>query len=120
MWTRLQMEWQHVWRATLISLHGLKQVFKNETAFRQEIIICVILIPLACYVTSVRSERALLIASLLLVLIVEVINSAIEAVVNRIGKDFHPLAGLAKDLGSTAVFLSILNVIVMWAVILIP
>ena len=89
------------------SLQGLKSSFKYEAAFRQELLLAVILIPIACFLEVSQIERILLIASLALVLIVEAINSAIEAVVDRIGSEHHELAGRAKDMGSAAVFLTL-------------
>jgi len=89
------------------SLQGLKSSFKYEAAFRQELLLAVILIPIACFLEVSQIERILLIASLALVLIVEVINSAIEAVVDRIGSEHHQLSGRAKDMGSAAVFLTL-------------
>ena len=89
------------------SLQGLKSTFKYEAAFRQELLLAVLLIPIACFLEVSQIERILLIASLALVLIVEAINSAIEAVVDRIGSEHHELAGRAKDMGSAAVFLTL-------------
>lgn len=102
------------------SWQGLKATFIHEAAFRQELLLCCILLPLALYMTDNSVERALLIGSLLLVLIVELINSGIEAVVDRFGGEIHELAGRAKDIGSAAVLLSLLNVLVIWGFILWP
>ncbi len=105
--------------ASKYSWLGLCATFKHEQAFRLELIICVVLIPVALWLATNGVERALLIGSLLLVLIIEVINSAIEAVVDRIGSDKHELSGRAKDMGSAAVFISLVSVIVVWTFILI-
>lgn len=101
------------------SLKGFKNAWKGEWAFRVELIIFIIAAPMACYLGRTAVERSLMISSLLLVLILELINSAIEATVNRIGFEFHELSGLAKDLASAAIFVGCLNVLVTWGIILI-
>jgi diacylglycerol kinase (ATP) len=100
------------------SMSGLKAAFLQEDAFRQEFFLCVILAPLGFYFGETGLEKALLLGSLMLVLIVELLNSAVEAAVDRISKDRHVLAGQAKDMGSAAVFLSLLNVAVVWVLII--
>jgi len=90
----------------------------HEAAFRQELLLCIILAPLAFYFGRTGVEKALLLGSLLLILIVELLNSAVEATVDRIGEDEHELAGRAKDIGSAAVFLSLVNAAVIWLLIL--
>ncbi|WP_372881251.1 diacylglycerol kinase [Psychromonas sp.] len=100
------------------SLQGLKSAFQHEAAFRQELLLAVILIPTACFLEVSQIERILLITPLLLVMIVEVINSAIEAVVDRIGSEHHQLAGRAKDMGSAAVLLSLGLTAYIWLEIL--
>jgi diacylglycerol kinase (ATP) len=100
------------------SMSGLKAAFLQEAAFRQELFLCVILAPLGFYFGETGLEKALLLGSLMLVLIVELLNSAVEAAVDRISKDQHVLAGQAKDMGSAAVFLSLLNVAIVWLLIL--
>jgi len=107
-----------IFRAFSWSMSGLKAAFMQEAAFRQELFLCIILVPLAFYFGKTGLEKALLLGSLMLVLIVELLNSAIEAVVDRISKDQHVLAGQAKDMGSAAVFLSLLNVAIVWILIL--
>ena len=107
-----------LFRAFGWSMSGLKAAFMKETAFRQEFFVCIVLAPLALYLGETGVEKALLLGSLLLVLIVELLNSAVEATVDRISKDQHELAGQAKDMGSAAVFLSLLNVVVVWLLIL--
>ena len=97
---------------------GLKAAFKYEAAFRQELFLCIALAPVALWVAHTGIERALLIGSLLLVLMVELLNSAVEAVVDRISDEHHELAGRAKDMGSAAVFVSLVNVVVIWALVL--
>jgi diacylglycerol kinase (ATP) len=97
---------------------GLKAAFKHEAAFRQELALCLIMIPAGVWLGQSGVERALLIGSLLLVLIVELINSAIEAVVDRFGGEQHELSGRAKDIGSAAVFIALLNVVVIWSLVI--
>lgn len=106
-------------KAAGYSWAGLKAAFKHEAAFRQELALCLVMIPLGVWLGQTGIERALLIGSLLLVLIVELINSAIEAVVDRFGGEQHELSGRAKDIGSAAVFIALLNVVVIWALVLI-
>ena len=107
-----------LFRAFGWSMSGLKAAFMKEAAFRQELLACIILAPLALYLGTTGLEKALLLGSLILVLIVELLNSAVEAAVDRISKDQHELAGQAKDMGSAAVFLSLLNVVIVWGLIL--
>lgn len=107
-----------VLKATGYALEGLKSAFKEELAFTIEVIACVVLIPLACFLPITFPHKCALIASLLLVLIVELLNSAIEAVVDRISLERHPLSKNAKDYGSAAVLVSIVFVIMAWASVL--
>jgi len=102
------------------SLLGLKAAWRTEAAFRQEIILVAILSPLALVLGKNGVERALLIGVCLVVVIAELLNSAVEAVVDRIGPEQHPLAGAAKDLGSAAVFVSLLMVVLVWGLVLFP
>ena len=104
--------------ATGYSLKGLKASFKHEAAFRQELLLTIILLPLAIYLGHDGVERAIMLGSLFLVLIVELLNSAVESVVDRIGDEHHELSGRAKDIGSAAVFVSLVNVIVVWSIII--
>jgi len=99
------------------SMKGMRAALYHESAFRQEAALFVILLPAAIWLGSDWLHYILLIGSLLLVLIVELLNSAIEAVVDRIGDEHHELAGRAKDMGSAAVFISLANVVFVWAVI---
>lgn len=100
------------------SWSGFKAAFNHEAAFRQELALCVVLAPLGYWLGQTGVQRAMLIGSLLLVLIVELLNSAVEAVVDRVGSDHHELAGRAKDIGSAAVFVSLLSVAVIWTLVL--
>lgn len=108
---------RRIWNASLYSLAGIRATWKNEAAFRQEIILGLILIPAAFWYGSTAVERILLIGSCLIVLIVELLNSAIEAAIDRIGEDPHKLSGRAKDMGSAAVFISLWAVIMTWGLI---
>lgn len=109
---------RHLIKAFSYSLAGFCYALR-ETAFQQEVVLLVLLAPLAMWLGNSPLERALLIASLLLVLVVELVNSAIEAAIDRVSSDHHPLSGQAKDMGSAAVFVAIINVIVVWTLIVI-
>lgn len=109
--------WRRLINATAYSWAGLRAAWRNEEAFRQESLLCIVLTPLALWLGDSGVERALLIGSLLLIVIVELLNSGIEAVVDRIGPERHELSGRAKDIGSAAVFMSLLNAAVVWLLI---
>ena len=109
---------KRVWNAFFYSLEGFGAAWKHEDAFRQESLLAMVLIPLAFFLTELPLERALMIASVLLVLIVELVNSAIEATVDRISLENHALAKRAKDIGSAAVLISLINVLVIWGLVL--
>ena len=102
------------------SWKGFCAACKHEAAFRQELILFIILAPLGYWLGETGVERSLLIGSLILVLIVEMLNSAIEAVVDRFGDEQHELSGRAKDMGSAAVLLALIAVVVIWPMILFP
>nr|WP_269777024.1 diacylglycerol kinase [Motilimonas pumila] len=105
-------------KAGYYSLKGMHHAFKYEAAFRQELLLACIFIPLACYLDTSTVERILMISSIVLVIIVELLNSAVEAVVDRIGFELHELAGRAKDLGSAAVFVALGLAIYVWLEVL--
>lgn len=107
-------------KATIWSLQGLRAAWLHESSFRLEVYLFAVLAPLALWLGQNGLERALLVCSMLLVLSIELVNSAIEAVIERFGDDFHELAGRAKDMGSAAVFVLMLNVILVWGLILVP
>ena len=109
---------KRLWNAFHYSLAGFSAAFKNEDAFRQEVILAVILIPTALFLHVDGLRKAALIGSVFLVLIVELLNSGIEATVDRISLENHHLAKRAKDIGSSAVFLSLVNVIFTWLLII--
>ncbi len=109
---------KRVWNALFYSMAGFRAAFRHEDAFRQEVILACILIPAAFFLNDEAIARALMIGSVLLVLLVELINSAIEATVDRISLENHQLAKRAKDIGSAAVFVSLVNVVVIWGLIL--
>lgn len=102
------------------SMDGLSAAYKNEDAFRQEIRLALVLIPLALYLGHSGLQRAVMVACVFLVIIVELLNSSVEATVDRISLDHHLLAKRAKDIGSAAVLLSLLNLFVVWLLILWP
>lgn len=104
--------------ATGYSFEGFKAAYQNEDAFRQEVLLAVVLIPLAFVLEAQGMARALMVASVLLVLIVELLNSAVEATVDRISLENHALAKRAKDIGSAAVMLSLINLAAVWALVL--
>ena len=97
---------------------GLKAAYKHEEAFRQEVWTLLIAVPLAIWLGETGMEIALLIGSVLLLLIVELLNSAVEAVVDRFGGEIHELSGRAKDMGSAAVFIAMINTAMVWGLVL--
>ena len=104
--------------ATVFSWQGIKSTYKHEEAFRQEVMLFVVALPMALWLGDSALEKGLMISSILLVLVVEIINSAIEAVVDRFGGEIHELSGRAKDMGSAAVTLSLLNALIIWVAVL--
>lgn len=100
------------------SKDGLAAAWKNEAAFREEVLLAAVAFPLALYLGQTGIERALLAGSILFILIVEILNSAVEAVVDKASPEKHELAKRAKDMGSAAVLLSLLNAAVIWACVL--
>jgi diacylglycerol kinase (ATP) len=111
---------QRIRNAVRYSLTGFRACFRHEEAFRQEVFVLLVLLPAALWLGANGLERALLAGSLLQVLLVELLNSAIEASVDRVGLERHELAGRAKDIASAAVFLSILLAALVWTLVLLP
>ena len=107
-------------KAAMWSLQGLRAAWLHESSFRLEVYLLVVLGPLGLWLGENGVERVLLVGSCLLVLAVELLNSAVEAVIERYGAEFHELAGRAKDMGSAAVFVVMLNVLLTWGLILAP
>ena len=107
-----------IWNATAYSIAGLKAAFRHEDAFRQEVLLAAILIPVALLLPASGAGKALMVGSVVLVLVVELLNSALEAAVDRISLDEHALARRAKDIGSAAVMLALLNVPLVWLLVL--
>ena len=105
--------------AGVYAFNGLVAAFRFEAAFRQELLLAAVFIPLAFFLDIERIERVLLIAVTILILILELINSAIEAVVDRVGTDFHELSGRAKDLGSGAVLVGLVLWLYVWVEIVV-
>ena len=99
---------------------GFKACFKHEAAFRQELFLGALMLPAAIIFADTHLEMAVLIGSLFFVLAIELLNSGLEAIVDRIGHEHHELAGRAKDLGSAAVTVALINVIVIWSIIFVP
>jgi len=109
---------RRIYNAALFSVAGIRAAWQNEAAFRQELFLCMLLIPAAFWVGDSAVEYAVLICSCLFVVVVELLNSAVEAAVDRIGSDHHELSGRAKDMGSAAVFISLWMALVCWALII--
>ena len=107
---------KRVFKATYCSYLGFKAAFKEEAAFRQELLICIILFPFSFLLASSLLHWAILMCSLLVVLIVELLNSAIEALTDRVSTELHVLSGRAKDMGSAAVTLSLMILVILWGV----
>jgi len=99
---------------------GFRDAWRFEEAFRIETLLCVILAPIGIFLGQTPAERALLVGCLMIVLVTELLNSGIEATVDRVGEEHHLLSGRAKDVGSAAVFVALLNVVMTWGMILIP
>ncbi|QFU03062.1 Diacylglycerol kinase [Halomonas sp. THAF5a] len=109
--------WRHLIHSTRYSLKGLSAAFRHEAAFRQEVLACLLLLPLAVWIGEAPVEWILLVGSCLLVLIVELLNSAVECAVDRIGPERHELAGRAKDIGSAAVMLTLALAGLTWGLL---
>ena len=110
--------WRRMWNALFYSIEGYKAAYRHEHAFRQECLLALVLLPLALLLPAQGVGKALMIASVLLVFIVELLNSALEAAVDRISLEDHQLAKRAKDIGSAAVFTSLVNVAIVWVLVL--
>lgn len=104
----------------MVSLIGLRHALRSEPAFRLELVVLLVMIPVAWILKSGGVERALLVGTWMLVLVIEMLNSAIETVVDRIGSEQHNLSRRAKDLGSAAVFCSIMLAVIVWILVLFP
>ena len=109
---------RRIWNALFYSLDGLAAAFRHEDAFRVEVVLALVLIPLAWHMHVSVAGKALMIASVLLVLVVELLNSAIEAVTDRISLEDHVLAKRAKDFGSAAVMISLIIVLIVWLLVI--
>lgn len=109
---------QRVWNALFYSLDGLRAAYRHEDAFRQEVFLSLLLVPAAFFCPVSGIGKALMVASVLLVLIIELVNSAIEATVDRISLENHKLAKRAKDIGSAAVLVGLVNVALVWGLVL--
>lgn len=109
-----------IYNATVWSLKGLKAAWLHESSFRLEVVLFVFAFPLGLWLGQTPVERALLCGVLLPVMAMELMNSAVEAVIERYGAEFHELAGRAKDMGSAAVFVCMMTVLLVWGLLLIP
>lgn len=101
-------------KAAVFSWQGFRAAYKHEEAFRQELWLAIVLIPLGMFIGESGVEKALLVCSVLLLMLVEVLNSAVEAIVDRFGGEQHELSGRAKDMGSAAVFLAVVILVATW------
>lgn len=108
----------HLINSTKYSMQGLKSAFKNETAFRHELFVGIFAVPLAFWLGDDKFEIALMIGAYLIVLMAELLNSAVECVVDRVSTERHELSGRAKDQGSAAVFVALVNCGLVWALML--
>jgi diacylglycerol kinase (ATP) len=109
---------RRIWNALFYSFDGLKAAYRHEDAFRQEVWLAAVLVPLALFLPASGTGKALMIASVLVVLIVELLNSAVEATVDRVSLEHHRLAKRAKDIGSAAVLISLINIMIVWLLVL--
>lgn len=108
----------HAWYAAGIALQGLRAAWVAEDAFRQEVLVAAVALPVALFSNADTVGKALMAGSIFLVMIVELLNSALEAAVDHTSLEHHPLAGRAKDIASAAVFMSIVNALVVWGLLL--
>ena len=108
----------HVAKAFYYSIYGLKTIFQDEVAFKQELLLTIFIVPLGIYLGATPVAKAILIGSWFLILIMESVNSAIEAIVDRISLERHPMSKKIKDISSAAVLLAIINAVMVWAIIL--
>ena len=108
---------RRILRAAVYSAQGFAHAWRHEAAFRQEVALTLVLIPIALWLGQTMVERAILIGVCLIVLIVEFLNSAVEAAIDRFGEEHHELSGRAKDLGSAAVFVSLALVLLVWSAV---
>lgn len=108
-----------LWRALFYSLAGLRAAWREESAFRQEIVLAAVLLPAAGLVPASLTQKALLVGCVMLVLVTELLNSAVECTVDRISLEDHALARRAKDIGSAAVFVALTNLAIVWALVLV-
>ena len=105
-------------KATVYSWQGMRAAYIHEAAFRQELLLALILLPVGFLLGDNGVEKALLTGSVILLPLVEILNSALEAVVDRFGEELHELSGRAKDMGSAAVFLAIVNLVSVWVLVI--
>ena len=119
-WQKSRSPFTRLWKALFYSLDGLSAALRHEDAFRLELVLALILVPIALHAPTTGIGKAVMVASVLLVLIVELLNSAIESVTDRISLEDHVLAKRAKDMGSAAVMLALLNVPIVWLLVLLP
>lgn len=107
-----------IWHAAIYSAAGLRSAWRSEAAFRQEVVLSAVVAPGVYWIGDTAIKQILLIGSLVLVLIVELLNSSVESTVDRIGSEYHPLSGQAKDMGSAAVLISLMFAAFVWGLLL--
>lgn len=110
---------KRIYLASLNSFRAFKWLYQNESAFKQELLLLIVVIPITFLFEISVKEQAMLVLSVVFIIFTEILNTAIEAVVDRVGLEFHPLSGLAKDLGSAAVLISMIIAIIIWLIVLI-
>lgn len=110
---------KRIYRAFLYSLQGMAAAWRDEPAFREEVVLAALMIPAAFFLAPDKLSLIAMVASILLVLALELLNTAVEAAINRIGMDIHPLSKKAKDAASAAVLIALLNVLFVWCVVLV-
>ena len=108
-----------IWRALFYSIDGLKLAWSGEAAFRQEVALAMVLVPICLVLPATFTQQALMFGSVMLLLIVELLNSAVEAAIDRISLDSHELSKRAKDIGSASVLLALVNLMVIWALVIV-
>ena len=110
---------KRIYLASVNSFRALTWLYNNESAFRQELLLLIVTFPVTFFLDISHKEQAVLILSVVFIIFTEIINTAIEAVVDRVGLEIHPLSGLAKDLGSAAVLISMIIAVIIWITVLI-
>lgn len=117
-WIWVNRSMKRIWRAFFYSIDGMVAAWRDERAFREEMVLAGVMIPIAFFLTSDRISLILMIGSLFLVLALELLNTAIEAAIDRTGPEIHPLSKKAKDAASAAVLVALINVLCVWGLVI--